>query len=382
MQGRTATHYDPQWDTTKTAQEAGNTQLTGYFRWSRQVLGSNTARLGQRFTEPLGPIRSYAPGLPRLRETIISVEVSVRHASVRAGVPTGASGSAEPLAPRFLRLPKGRQGRPATTSAFVRTTNYRWRNLPALLGGLVQSRRSDLHVSTEPPPISWGGPLSWESQEARPLKASAGDFGFYEWAVRTVERHRGETRNHLRVSGVLGRRCGHADRLAGGERRLCEARPGPGTGRTEEDARGVDRAAGGRAGRPDGGLGPAHCGAELVYRDFRAPGRSRYGPGPGPGRLGEDTQGEETEDDPEDPESVLALIKQREPGVDAHRHPRAEGGVRDRLVRAAFSGVAPKVLAEFEWSALLTPADRQGSARCSGCMCAPTARSRSTWEAA
>ena len=31
--------------------------------------------------------------------------------------------------------------------------------------------------------------------------------------------------------------------------------------------------------------------------------------GPGPGRLGEDTQGEETEDDPEDPESVLALIK-------------------------------------------------------------------------
>jgi hypothetical protein len=41
MQGRTATHYDPQWDTTKTAQEAGNTQLTGHFRWSRQVLGSN-----------------------------------------------------------------------------------------------------------------------------------------------------------------------------------------------------------------------------------------------------------------------------------------------------------------------------------------------------
>src|SRR6266568_6798202 len=42
----------------------------------------------------------------------------------------------------------------ATTSAFMRTTSYRWRNLPALLGGLVQSRRSDLHVSTEPPPVS------------------------------------------------------------------------------------------------------------------------------------------------------------------------------------------------------------------------------------
>src|ERR1035441_10045784 len=55
MQGRTATHYDPQWDTTKTTQEAGNTQLTGHFRWSRQVLGSNPGRLGQRFTEPLAP---------------------------------------------------------------------------------------------------------------------------------------------------------------------------------------------------------------------------------------------------------------------------------------------------------------------------------------
>ena len=67
MQGRTATHYDPQWDTTKTAQEAGNTQLTGHFRWSRQVLCSNPARRGQRFTEPLGPIRSYAPEMRRLR---------------------------------------------------------------------------------------------------------------------------------------------------------------------------------------------------------------------------------------------------------------------------------------------------------------------------
>src|ERR1700730_14379584 len=34
------------------------------------------------------------------------------------------------------------------------------------------------------------------------------------------------------------------------------------------------------------------------------------------------------------------------------------------------SGAAPKVLGEFEWSALLTPADRQSSARCCGCTCA------------
>jgi hypothetical protein len=54
MQGRIATHYDPQWDTTKTAREAGNTQLTGHFPWSRQVLGSNPARLAKRLTELLG----------------------------------------------------------------------------------------------------------------------------------------------------------------------------------------------------------------------------------------------------------------------------------------------------------------------------------------
>jgi hypothetical protein len=32
---------------------------------------------------------------------------------------------------------------------------------------------------------------------ARQLKAPAGDFGFYEWAGRTIERHRGEIRSHL-----------------------------------------------------------------------------------------------------------------------------------------------------------------------------------------
>jgi hypothetical protein len=40
----------------------------------------------------------------------------------------------------------------------LRTADFRWRNLPALLGGLVQSPRSDLHVSTEPPPVSGGPP--------------------------------------------------------------------------------------------------------------------------------------------------------------------------------------------------------------------------------
>jgi hypothetical protein len=63
MQGRTATLYDPQWDTRKTAQEAGNTQLTGRFSWWRQVQGPDRGRLGQRFTEPLGPIRSYTHDL-------------------------------------------------------------------------------------------------------------------------------------------------------------------------------------------------------------------------------------------------------------------------------------------------------------------------------
>jgi len=62
MQGRTATHHDPQWDTTKTAQEAGNTQLTGHFRWSRPVLGPDPGSLGQRFTEPLAGRLPPGPG--------------------------------------------------------------------------------------------------------------------------------------------------------------------------------------------------------------------------------------------------------------------------------------------------------------------------------
>jgi hypothetical protein len=53
MQGRTATHRDPQWDTRKTVQEVGNTQLTGRFCWWWQVLDPGSVRLGQRFTEPL-----------------------------------------------------------------------------------------------------------------------------------------------------------------------------------------------------------------------------------------------------------------------------------------------------------------------------------------
>jgi hypothetical protein len=42
----------------------------------------------------------------------------------------------------------------ARTSAFARTTNRRGRNLPAVLGGLVQRRRSYLHVPAEPPHVS------------------------------------------------------------------------------------------------------------------------------------------------------------------------------------------------------------------------------------
>src|SRR6266496_3898050 len=56
----------------------------------------------------------------------------------------------------------------ATTSAFMRTTSYRWRNFPALLGGLVQSGPSDLHVSTEPPPVSGSRqPPAWCEGEER-----------------------------------------------------------------------------------------------------------------------------------------------------------------------------------------------------------------------
>ncbi len=53
MQGLTATHHDAQWDSSKKAREAGNTQLTGYFRRWWQVLGSNQRRLSRRFYRAL-----------------------------------------------------------------------------------------------------------------------------------------------------------------------------------------------------------------------------------------------------------------------------------------------------------------------------------------
>ena len=40
-----------------TARETGKTQLTGYFRWWWQVLGSNQRRLSRRFYRPLRPVR-------------------------------------------------------------------------------------------------------------------------------------------------------------------------------------------------------------------------------------------------------------------------------------------------------------------------------------
>ena len=43
MQGITAAHHDTRRDSNKKAREAGNTQLTGYFRRWWQVLGSNPA---------------------------------------------------------------------------------------------------------------------------------------------------------------------------------------------------------------------------------------------------------------------------------------------------------------------------------------------------
>jgi IstB-like ATP binding protein len=70
-----------------------------------------------------------------------------------------------------------------------------------------------------------------------------------------------------------------------------------------------------------------------------------------------------TEDDPEDPESVLALIKSMPSNVSLEsmlteiRKLKAACGIG--LPARLLSGAAPKVLGEFEWSALLTPADRQ-----------------------
>ena len=48
------------------------------------------------------------------------------------------------------------RGTGPATSLFARVTSCRWRNLPGLLGGSVRFRRSDLHVSAPPPPVSGG----------------------------------------------------------------------------------------------------------------------------------------------------------------------------------------------------------------------------------
>jgi hypothetical protein len=73
MQGLTATHHDPQWDTGEKAPEAGNTQLTGHFRRYWQVLGSAQQKRGQRFTEPLvslaGVVTRPVTGLLRLERS-------------------------------------------------------------------------------------------------------------------------------------------------------------------------------------------------------------------------------------------------------------------------------------------------------------------------
>jgi hypothetical protein len=52
MHGLTAAHHDTQRDNSNAARETGKTQLTGYFRWWWQVLGSNQRRLSRRFYRP------------------------------------------------------------------------------------------------------------------------------------------------------------------------------------------------------------------------------------------------------------------------------------------------------------------------------------------
>jgi hypothetical protein len=57
----TAAHPETQRHNGKKAREAGKIQLTGYFRWWWQVLGSNQRRLSRRFYRSFTvPIRMAA----------------------------------------------------------------------------------------------------------------------------------------------------------------------------------------------------------------------------------------------------------------------------------------------------------------------------------
>ncbi len=185
---------------------------------------------------------------------------------------------------------------------------------------------------------------------ARQVKASAAELGFYEWSGRTMGRHRGEIREHLgfrecsvadaeKLTDWLAANVAHAERDADKVRvellkRMREERIEPSTD--------------GRVGRM---VASALRTAELTW--FAAV----------PARLdaaaavrvlalvgwGEDAP--QAEDEAEDPESVLALIKSMPGNVSLESMPteirklRAARGIG--LPVRLFADVAPKVLASW-----------------------------------
>ena len=184
---------------------------------------------------------------------------------------------------------------------------------------------------------------------ARQLKAPAGDFGFYEWAGRTIERHRGEIRSHL---GFRECSVADADKLTGWlAASVAHAERDPGRVRVELLTRmreeRIEPPADGRVGR-------------MVASALRAAEQNWFAAIPARldaaamGRVlalvgwGEDTLGEETEDEPEDPESVLALIKSMPGNVslqsmltEIHKLKAARGiGLPARLFSAPISSTS------------------------------------------
>jgi hypothetical protein len=185
---------------------------------------------------------------------------------------------------------------------------------------------------------------------ARQLKASAADFEFYGWAGRTIERHRGEIRSHL---GFRECSVADADKLTDWlAASVAYAERDPDRVRVEllkmmREER-IELPADGRVGRMVASAlrtAEQNWFAAIAARlDAAAMGRVL-----GLAGWGEDTQGEDAEDEPEDPESVLALIKSMPGSVSLEsmlteiRKLKAARGIG--LPARLFSDVVPKVLA-------------------------------------
>jgi len=181
---------------------------------------------------------------------------------------------------------------------------------------------------------------------ARQLKAPSADFRFYEWSGRTIERHRGEIRSHLGF-----RECSVADAdkltdwlaasVAHAERDTDRVRVEP-LKRMREDR--MEPSADGRVGRM---VASALRTAEQNWFTAVPPRLDAAAMGRVLALAGwdEDAQGEE----PEDPESVLALIKSMPGSVSLEsmlteiRKLKAARGIG--LPARLFSDAAPKVLA-------------------------------------